>query len=74
MAESVAGEAFICKCCGEEKPSFMLAEDRHIGKPVCEDCKTNLKWAEAWLKKGGFGRALQASDVNHHNYKRFATP
>jgi hypothetical protein len=74
MAESIAGEAFICKCCKEEKPSFMSGSDKHLGTPVCDDCRKELKWAEAWLKKGGFERVVQASDVNHHNYKRFAIP
>jgi D-Tyr-tRNAtyr deacylase len=74
MADSVAGEAFICKCCKEEKPSFMMGEDKHLGRPVCDDCAKELKWAEAWLKKGGFSRVVQASDVNHQNYKRFVVP
>ena len=66
-----AGELFVCVCCNEESPQQDASYDDQYAGPVCETCRRNSKWAQAWLKRGGIVRPMVKSDINQFNFKRF---
>jgi len=65
-----AGHVFSCRCCGEEKPEDRAEFDNQLNGPVCPECKQDLRWAQAWLKKAEITRPLMERDLNEQVKKR----
>ena len=40
-----------CACCGKDVEEEAAHVDPDLELPVCAPCKTDLRWAQAWLKK-----------------------
>lgn len=40
-----------CSCCGDETDETKAYVDPDLQTPVCPECKTNLRWAQAYLQK-----------------------
>ena len=65
-------ERFRCVCCSGEFDADQASFDDQLGGPVCEDCRKQLRNAEAWLKSEGISRPVSAGDITQFNYKRFS--
>ncbi len=65
-----AGTVFHCVLCKQDKPESEASFDPQLNGPVCEECKTELRWAEAWLKRADIRRPLVTTDLNEHLKKR----
>ncbi len=45
--------AIKCGCCGDDTPEDTAKPDSDLKVSVCPECYTNLKWAQAYMKKEG---------------------
>lgn len=40
-----------CGCCTDDTPEDTARMDADLAVPVCPECKTNLNWSHAYLKR-----------------------
>lgn len=69
-----ASELFICACCGEPHPEPHAFFDEQWKGPVCTECRSNSKWAVAWMKRAKIAEPLRESDLNPQLKARFNIP
>jgi DNA-directed RNA polymerase subunit RPC12/RpoP len=49
---SAPGVIYTCACCGEQHHSAQATFDEDLQGAVCEDCRKQLRGAQAWLGIG----------------------
>ncbi len=69
-----AGESYVCVVCDETHPEGSDHFDAQLNGPCCPECKGNVRWATAWMKKEGIDRPMEKKDINTSNHKRFIIP
>ncbi len=68
--DNKAGHVFACACCGENHPQAEATFDKQLGGPVCNSCKTDIRWATAWLKRASIDRPIMEGDLTGHLKQR----
>ncbi len=67
-----AGHSFVCVICKESAPEGEASTTPQFTGPVCEECRRNALWAEAYLKKAKITRPICTADINGTNAQRFS--
>lgn len=60
-----------CVVCKEDADESSCVHDSVMGGMVCAECRRNLMWAQAYLKKEGIAPNIQPKDINQSNFHRF---
>ncbi len=42
-----------CTCCNSDVDEEQAYIDPDLKTPVCQSCKSDLRWSQAWMKKAG---------------------